>query len=247
MVRATSPFIAGRVREQASLLACLDAAIGGRGRLAIVSGEAGLGRTTLTSWLAEQATQRGVTALAGGCYDLSASTPYGPWLEIARAWQRANDNQLPASLAMADGPARAGGQAAFFEDVIELLRSAASERPLLLILEDLHWADDASLDLLRVVAREARALPIALLVTWRTDEAARDAHLYRLLPALARETDAERVDLQPLDQPDIEALVRSHYAVDDVGRQRLLAYLARHAGAIRCSRLSCCARWKPNA
>ena len=68
----------------------------------------------------------------------------------------------------------------------------------MILLDDLHWADTASLDLLRFVARQLAAVPILLLVTYRTDEVTRQHPLYRLLPVLVREALAVRIDLSPL-------------------------------------------------
>ncbi|MFN8514526.1 MAG: LuxR C-terminal-related transcriptional regulator [Chloroflexia bacterium] len=96
----------------------------------------------------------------------------------------------------------------------------------MLLLDDLHWADPASLDLLRVLARGLGDLAILLLATYRADEVARDHTLATLLPALVRESRAERLDVRPLDEAAIAALVAARYALGDGAREQLARYLA---------------------
>jgi hypothetical protein len=94
-----------------------------------------------------------------------------------------------------------------------------------LLLDDLHWADPASRDLLRVVARGLADLPLLLLATYRADEVARDHPLATLLPLLVREARAARLDPRPLTPDDLRALVRPRYALPPADEDRLVAYL----------------------
>ncbi|HUG16681.1 MAG TPA: toll/interleukin-1 receptor domain-containing protein, partial [Thermomicrobiales bacterium] len=147
-------FLAGRDREQATLRSQLDRLTQGHGSLILIGGEAGIGKTTLTGWLAAEAEARGAVVLAGGCYDLTTTPPYGPWVEIIRGWpDDAGFPPVPDELRGGEAMARLQSQAALFELATDLLATAGTVKPLVLLLEDLHWADQASLDLLRYLSR----------------------------------------------------------------------------------------------
>ena len=190
----------------------------GRGRLVLLGGEAGIGKTTLARDLAAEATARGARVLTGACYDLTNTPPYGPWLDLFDAC--ALDRDLPPPPA-----AFAGGrlsdvtdQAALFAEVRAFFAALAATGPALLLLEDLHWADPASLELLRHLAPRLRHWPILLLVTYRGDELTRRHPFAVQLPALVREADGLRLDLQRLDATALRALVAARYRLP--GRRR---------------------------
>ncbi len=145
--------------------------------------------------------------LVGRCYDLSETPPYGPWrMVFARAPADSALPTLPTAVLPLEHAGEAlGGQEAIVARVLAYLAALAGRQPLVLLLEDLHWADPASLDLLRVVARALAELPLLLLATYRADEVARGQPLFALLPLLAREARAARLDLRPLDR---DCLVR---------------------------------------
>jgi predicted ATPase len=113
--------------------------------------------------------------------------------------------------------------------VADPLAETAKRQPIVLILEDLHWADPASLDLLRFLARRVASLPLLLLATYRDDEVTRHHPLYRLLPVLVREAEALRLGLRPLDGGDVRELVRSRYQLPEPHEARLVAYLQERA------------------
>src|SRR5207244_4467840 len=101
---------------------------------------------------------RGALVLVGRCYDLSETPPYGPWVELFERCPAAAD--LPP-VPLRDSPQRLIGiqsQAALFVQMRDFLTTVAAKRPLVLLLDDLHWADPASLDLLRFLARQLAAL-----------------------------------------------------------------------------------------
>ncbi|HUG16158.1 MAG TPA: LuxR C-terminal-related transcriptional regulator, partial [Thermomicrobiales bacterium] len=93
-------------------------------------------------------------------------------------------------------------------------------------LEDLHWSDPTSLDLLRAIARDVREQRMLLVVTYRAGE---DERLRPVMPLLVRESTPERIDLRPLEAPDIESLVAARYALNARETRRLVAYLQSHA------------------
>jgi DNA-binding CsgD family transcriptional regulator len=207
----------------------LDAARDGRGSLALIGGEVGIGKTALAEALCSDAAAGGAQVLVGHCYDLAETPPYGPWVE---AFARApRDDGLPALPAAVlppehDGEALAS-QGAIARRTLAYLAALGKTHPLVLLVEDLHWADAASLDLLRALARSLAGVPLLLLATYRADEVAPDHPLHALLPALVREARAARLDLRPLDAAAIGALVATRYALGVADRDRLAAYLAR--------------------
>ncbi|HET8632494.1 MAG TPA: AAA family ATPase [Thermomicrobiales bacterium] len=215
--------LVGRDRELGLLRGWLAAALAGRGSLALVGGEAGIGKTALGEAVCAEAAVRGALVLVGRCYDLSETPPYGPWREaLAARGQEPGDWPPPPDLA---GGAGTGSQAALFAAVRDYLAALAARRPLVLLLDDLHWADPASLDLLRVVARGLGDLAVLLLATYRADEVAHGHPLYARLPALVREARPARLDLRPLDGAGLQALVAGRYPLDPADEARLVAYL----------------------
>ena len=220
------PQLVGREREVALLRERFAAALAGRGSLVLIGGEAGIGKTALAEALCEEARTRGALVLVGRCYDLAETPPYGPWIEAFEQLPAGDGrSSLPAPLGRGDP---AASQAALFARVRAVLAALARERPLVLLLDDLHWADPVSLDLLRTVARTLESGPILLLVTYRSDELTRRHPLAQLLPALVREAHAARLDLRPLDDAAVRSLVEARYGPSaDAGR--LVAYLRAHA------------------
>src|SRR4051812_8376497 len=192
--------LVGRERERAILRAHLDAARAGRGGLVLLSGEAGVGKTALAEALCREAVQCGAFPLTGHCYDLTETPPYGPWREIVGR----NRAPLPRSSDVSSPPApdfaAATSQTALFDRAFAFLAAIAGDRPLVLLLEDCHWADAASLDLLRSLAREVAVLPILVLVTFRGDEVAQRHPLYALIPLLERESHAAHLEVRRLDR-----------------------------------------------
>src|SRR3954454_13235411 len=187
------PPLVGRDRELALLRDRLAAAQGGRGSLVLIGGEAGIGKTALAGVVGDEATAAGARVLVGHCYDRTETPPYGPWREIGRRVEA-----LPAAppVPRFDG---ATSQTDLFAQGRAFLAAMAVARPLLLVLEDLHWADTASLDLLRFVARGIDELPLLLVVTYRAEEIDRRHPLAALVPLLVREAPTERLVLRPLD------------------------------------------------
>ena len=225
----SAPLLVGRTLEQLFLREELAAVLGGRGRLVLLGGEAGIGKTTLARDLAAEAGARRVRVLSGACYDLTNTPPYGPWLDLFDAC--ALDQGLPSPpAAFAKGRMeRVTDQAALFTEVRKFFVALADAGPALLLLEDLHWADPASLELLRHLAPRLWHWPIMLLVTYRGDELTRRHPFAVQLPALVREAEGLRLDLQRLDTAALRALVAARYRLPAVDEARLVAYLEQHA------------------
>jgi predicted ATPase len=217
--------LVGRAHEQALLRQHLAAARAGRGSLVLIGGEAGIGKTALTETLGREATAGGALALVGRAYDLTAMPPYGPWLEL---FDRAPvPDGFPPFAAFLQGDA--ASQEALFLRLRGYLAALTERGPALLVLDDVHWADPASLDLLRFLARDLATLPLLGLVAYRTDELGRHHPLYRLLPLVVREARATRLDLRPLDDAAVGALVTARYRLPDADGARLVAHLQDRA------------------
>jgi len=225
VLRRLKPLLVGRERETTELRGYLTDAIAGRGSIILVAGEAGIGKTTLTSWLAAEAEEHGVLVLTGGCYDLGTTPPYGPWVEIIRAWPLSDVVQIPEALRGGEAMAQLGSQAALFDLVGNFFAGATRVQPLVLLFEDLHWADQASLDLLRHVARLVGPLPLLLVLTYRDDEITRRHPLAPVLPLLARELTARRLHLHRLDDSAVRALVTARYHLPAPDVAPLVAYV----------------------
>ena len=221
---ATPPLV-GRERELAALREHLAAALVGHGSLMLIGGEAGVGKTALAEDLLAEASHQGAIVLVGRCYDLSETPPYGPWAEaLARA--PAGDGLPPSPDFSGAG---ATSQAALLGQVRDHLAALAARCPVVLLLDDLHWADPASLDLLRTLARGLADMPLLALATYRADEVPGGHPLAALLPLLVREARAARLDLRPLNDDAIAALVAARYALGAADLDRLVGYLARRS------------------
>ena len=215
------PFV-NRVRELATLRAELAAALAGQGRLVLLSGEAGIGKTALAAMLCREAADAGAHVLAGHCYDRTESPPYGPWLEFAR---RVRALPAPANAPPIPRLDTATSQADLFAQARDFLTALTAQRPLLLLLEDLHWTDSASLDLLRFIAHGIGDMPLLLVATYRGEEVDRRHPLSSLVPLLVREAPTERLALRPLDAAAAQALVRARHDLAESAAHRLATYL----------------------
>ncbi len=221
----------GRDRELGMLRQHLDVAFAGRGRLALIGGEAGIGKTALAEALSQEAREQGALVLTGRCYDLTETPPYGPWVELFARYRRTDDDRPapPAAFSLGTTIGEVSSQATLFGAVGEFFARLASRRPLVLLLDDAHWMDPASLDLLRFLARSLDESPILAVATYRSDELTRRHPLYALLPVLVRETGAARVDLRPLDAGAVRSLVDERYCLPASDAARLVDYLQGRA------------------
>lgn len=161
----------------------------------------------------------------GCCYDLTETPPYGPWIEALAGIARGDG--VTAPLDRAEGSAES--QPTLFAAVRAQLKGLAARQAVVLLLEDLHWADPASLDLLRTTARHLAEQLVLLLATYRDDESGGRHPLHRLLPLLVRETHAHRIALRPLGPDAARDLVMRRYRLTIPDQERLVAYLQRRA------------------
>jgi DNA-binding CsgD family transcriptional regulator/tetratricopeptide (TPR) repeat protein len=218
----------GRTAERVLLREQMEAARLGRGRFVLVSGEAGIGKTTIVRELVDSAQAAGFSVLSGHCYDLMAAAPYGLWLDLGDSYRRSHAETaaptLPALFATHQLD-DVTSQTDVFYRMLAFLRACADTRPALVVLEDVHWADPASIELLRYVASHLDHSRLLLLATYRIDELTRHNPFSRQLPALVRESDGLRLVLGPLSASELHLLVESRYALANDETDRLATYL----------------------
>jgi len=223
------PFLVGREREQAILRDCLAAALAGQGSLVLIGDEAGIGKTALAESMCDVATTQGALVLIGRCYDLTETPPYGPWVELFGRYRQENGPSLPTAFAHRGTVGEVTSQSVLFQQVQDFLIALSAQYPTVVLLDDLHWADPASLDLLRVIARLLSTLPLLIIVTYRSNELTRRHPLYALLPLLVHESQAERLDLRPLTENDLRELLGTRYRLGPADTSRLIIYLHERA------------------
>jgi DNA-binding CsgD family transcriptional regulator len=222
--------LVGRERELERLFDALNRSINGAGKLVLLGGEAGIGKTALVRVLMNRAQRRGALVLSGGSYDLTTTPPYGPWLDLIRSYpDDAQLPRLPEFLTKREAVAELGSQETLHDAVLSFFQQVCRVRPLVLVLEDLHWSDQPSLELLRIVSRSTEREPLLLVVTFRDDELGRQDPLWNLMPAIARESSGERIELRPLDDSAVSSLVREQFDLSDEAVATLVSYLMLRA------------------
>ena len=226
----------GRSTELARLEAACARAETVAGTTVVIGGEAGIGKTRLVEEFARTISARGGTVLSGSCLPSGgSSTPYAPFVEALRGSIRTVEpGRLPALL----GPGRrelarllpeletgtpapvatidpdVHGQARLFEAVLAFLERVSRPGACLVVVDDLQWADDGTVELLPFLLRNTRASRILFVLLVRTDEPDADAAIRRLLAELDRDTGVERLELGPLDQTDSRALMEARGTAD---------------------------------
>jgi len=225
-----TPFV-GREVERAELRRLLDRAVRGQGGLVMIGGEPGVGKTRLTEELAAEAHQRGLLSLTGHCYEMEGAPPYVPFVEILEVATR-----LVPAVALREALGDSAPEVAklmpelrrlfpdipppvelppeqerryLFNCVLEFLQRAGQRQPLLLTLEDLHWANDSTLLVLQHIAQQISQMPVIILGTYRDVELDVARPLARAMGELTRERLAHRLALKRLPQADVEAMLRA--------------------------------------
>ncbi len=222
------PFV-GRGIEYGGFLGLLARLTAGSGQVVLIEGEAGIGKTRLIHEVASYARQRGLPTLLTRCYEIERGMAYQPVIDLAtQAWQATPESALArmvptllaevAALVPAMATRLAGlpplstdfpeaRQARLFHGLIGLLDALAQGRQLLLMVDDLQWADDASLGFLHYLARQLAHRPLLLVCAYRTEELASSEGLVRLVESLRRETETWHMALAPLGLGDTQALL----------------------------------------
>jgi DNA-binding NarL/FixJ family response regulator len=209
--------LVGREAELGLLLGLLDAAAAGRPVAALVSGDAGVGKTRLVTELAAGARERGFAVMSGRCAELAGTVPYLPLADALRDAATGPSPGRPLLDALAARPVLSrllpdrdsgglpGGdmpglaQQQLFGAVLGMLAELAQASPVLLILEDLHWADGSTRDLVTFLGRVLHRERLAIVATYRTDDLHRRHPLRPVVTELLRLPSVTSVDLGPLD------------------------------------------------
>ncbi|MET0513128.1 MAG: AAA family ATPase [Thermoleophilaceae bacterium] len=216
---AARPFVA-RADEVQRLRRSWAAARRGEARMALLAGEPGIGKTSLAAHLALEAHDEGGSVLLGRCHP-EALVPYEPFVEALRQLPDSTLREDAAVLVRvmpelgaeeAPSPAGSDDQATrylLFDAVARALNAAARQRPVLLVLDDLHWAESPTLLLLRHVMRAAEGVPLLIVATYRTTEAAGTEQVISSVASLGRDLPLERVALAGLADAEVGELIRA--------------------------------------
>ena len=228
-LRTRSARLVGRAVELALLEQALGRAGEGTPTTVMVGGDAGVGKTRLIEEFTARARGKGARVLAGGCLELGdGGLPYGAVTELLRelaeqiglaelrrlAGQDARELQrLAPGVRPADQPEGGGveldasSQLRLFEAVLGLIGRLAAETPLVVVLEDVHWADTSTRDLLVFLAHNLQQVGVMVTATYRTDELHRQHPLRPVLARLVRSETVERIDLPPFDRDELVQLL----------------------------------------
>jgi DNA-binding CsgD family transcriptional regulator len=190
----------GRVDELGELERVLEATPAASGSTVLLAGEAGIGKTRLADALACRARDKGFDVLLGRSIDLvGTELPYQPIVEALRPLGK-----------LRPVDAQPGSQLQVFEEALSLLGERAAAMPVLLVLEDLHWADTSTLDLVVFASHNLDGRPILLLGTYRADESSSADRMRRLADGVRRSGSALVLEIGPLAHEEMEALIAAH-------------------------------------
>lgn len=219
--RSVSPVFVGREAELANLAEAFDEARKGAATAVLIGGEAGVGKSRLVQRFAEQAGQDGAHVLFGGCVELSTDgLAYAPFTAALRQLVREQGTARVAAL-LPEGAGRDlarllpefgepsvdgetdTGRARLFEQFLTLLERLAESRPTILLIEDIHWADRSSRDLIAFLSRNLSAAQVLIVLTYRSDDLHRQHPLRPVLAELGRVNGVLRLDLPRLSRDEV--------------------------------------------
>lgn len=223
------PVLIGRATYVQALTRCIAEARAGRGQVVLVGGEAGIGKSRLVAEATARAADEGLLVLQGHCFEPDRLLPYAPLLDLLRALMAAQSPRAVLDLAGPAGPELArllpelaallldGAPPAavdpaqekrrLFDALARVFVSLAGRAPLLVVVEDLHWGDDTTLDFVLHLARRSAALPLLLVCTYRSDEV--HPGLQHVLAGLDRERLATEIALHRLEPGEVDAMLRA--------------------------------------
>src|SRR5437763_1779226 len=233
------PIVVGRTAELTALRLLIDRTRRGQGQVALVCGEAGIGKSRLVAEAKAYAQAQDFLLLQGNCFQMDSSYPYAPLLDLLRASAApmplgADPDPIVLEFALLLpelAPSLAGPLPAPFPDpeqekrrlfaaLTRFFKERASQRPVLLVIEDLHWCDDLSLEFLQPLARFCAAQPLLLLMTYRSDEI--QPSLQRCLAQLDRARLSQELHLGPLSRSDVDAMLGAMFALPETEQTNLL-------------------------
>jgi tetratricopeptide (TPR) repeat protein len=197
---------ATRRAVSAALAEALSGAVDGSGRLMLLLGEAGIGKTTTAREAAAHARRSGAIVRWSACWSGGGTVAHAPWLTLLSGLGGVGREAMDTLLGSDSGDTAGAGaaRASAYAAVIAALEAATAERPALLVLDDLHWADAGTLHLLDVVAGQLPGLRVVVVGTYRPTDVAAGSALTRLGGG------ADRVELHGVDEAGVASLLGSH-------------------------------------
>ncbi|MDQ3865516.1 MAG: AAA family ATPase, partial [Actinomycetota bacterium] len=219
----------GREAELGELLAALEGALAGRAHLVLLAGEPGIGKSRLADEVADRATERGARVLVGRCWEAGGAPAFWPWVQVVRSYIGETDTEaLRAQLGAAateiarivpelrqllpdvPPPPSLDPEAArfrLFDSLTTFLKNAAAVRPLVILLDDLHAADEPTLLLLRFVTRELGESGVLVIAAYRVVDPILADPLATALTELTREPVTRIVPVRGLDERNVARFV----------------------------------------
>lgn len=239
------PTIVGRVSELAALQSIVSELEEGRSHLVLLSGEAGIGKSRLVAELTNDARSRGFQVLQGNCYGRDRTSPYAPLLDLIRSFLAIQPRDVweayfqpfaqeffplfPDLVTPAPGPVVLPAsrpeqeQRRLFVALTAFFTKLAGLLPLVLVIEDIHWCDESSLEFLQYFLRHNTSLPWLVLLTYRNDEV--DPLLRNWLVQQDRERRTQECSLVRLTRSDVEAMLAAIFDLPPTTRSELLNIL----------------------
>jgi tetratricopeptide (TPR) repeat protein len=246
--RLAAGVFVGREAEVGELRAAVESALRGHRQVVVVAGEAGIGKTRIAEQIATYARIRRVGVHWGQCLDRAGTPAFWPWMQVLRSHaETQDDDELRLDLGEGVGrisqlvpsvgartetdttprPDAEDARFELFEAIADWLRRSARRKPLMLMLDDLHWADESSILLLEHLIENLRDEPILLGCTYRDAEIAAEHPLRRLLDALPRLRGVKQISLRGLSEGAVASYVE--LAIGQPAPPRLAAAVFRQA------------------
>jgi len=231
----TCPILIGRTREVATLHSLINSTKSGQGHVALIRGEAGIGKSRLVAEAKKFALSKGFQILQGDCFQADTSYPYAPLLDLLRAFvtsrfptPHAADQEplfselvrllpdlellfphlAPLPLTQTNDPEQQKRR--LFTVLTKFFTAQSAQQPVLLIVEDLHWCDESSLDLLLHLVRHCKSDTLFFLFTYRSEEIS--ISLNHWLAQLDREHLALELPLESLSETEVDAMLQAIFA-----------------------------------
>jgi len=234
----------GRTDDLATLHLLVDQVGKGLGGVTLISGDAGIGKSRLIAETKAYAASHNVLPVQGNCFPADVAAPYAPILDLLRflfdrypwtrsfaltpqvmqAFQPWFSHLFPGDTTPSVSPTSLRSQAPMekrqlFERLSDFLTALSAQQPLLLVVEDLHWSDETSLELLHFLAWRSRTCALLLVLSYRSEEV--DAGLRDFLAQMDRERLAQELHLSPLLPAEVEAMVQVCLSLPHIGLPEL--------------------------